>query len=183
MKHDVIAQLADYRGVLHWNGYTDGGGNVRPVVDLPLYIKEHPIPIRKPKLTEISTVTMLDHQTQRDTGVNVLFWGAPEPLTLTLGGWLLTPVVPVTSGGLTIGHKWSIPEYPTQNISYAELISAYIEGRLNLSAGGAWQRRDPDYYISPYGHQFTNPIITTWEPSYQPNMAKQAFNMTLLLEH
>lgn len=172
-RQNASSQLSDYRGVLHWNGYTDGKAFVRPAIEIPMYIREHPIPMRKPKLTEVSTIPMEDVAGERDTSVQALFWGTPDLLQIQISGFLLTP---------TTNGRWSIPEYPDDNVSYAEIISAYIEGRLNLSAGGMWRRRDPDYYISPQGHRYNNPIISIWEPQYTAVRTKQQFTMTLLLE-
>lgn len=172
-RQNAVSQLSDYRGVLHWNGFTDGKGSVRSAIDIPMYIREHPIPLRKPKLTEVSTIPMKDVAGETDTSTQALFWGTPDLLQIQISGFLITP---------TVNKQWSITEFAGENVSYAEIISAYIEGRLNLSSGGMWQRRDPDYYISPGGQRYNNPIISIWEPSYTPNRRKQQFSMTLLLE-
>lgn len=172
-RQNALQQLSDYRGVLHWNSYTDGALNLRAAIDIPLYIKEHPIPLRKQKLTEINTIPMMDVVGQRDTSTQALFWGTPDLLQIQINGFLVTP---------TAGSQWAIPEYPDENVSYAEIISGYIEGRLNLTAGGMWRRKDPDYYISPGGQKYVKPIISVWEPQYTPVRQKQQFSMTLLLE-
>lgn len=181
MRQDIVQQLADYRGVLHWDSfsaYDNGGVVTRPAVDIPLYIKEHPLPFRKPKPTEIATVPTIDPMSGFDNSWQAVFWGAPDLLQITVSGWIITPIAsgaftPVDAAGslLNLG-----------NISYAELISAYIEGRMNQTIKGASQRKDPTYYISPQGHKYNNPIIAVWDPQYSPTMRKQPFSMTLYLE-
>lgn len=166
----IAAQLTDYRGILHWNGYTDGAGNVRPALDVELFIKNHPIPARKPKITEAYSLSQIDSASQKETGFSGLFWGAPEPLQVALEGWLISPVS---------GNTWAT-EYG--NIPYSDIVSNYLMGDYNLTSGGARQRKDPDYYITPYGHRYDKPVIAIWDPQYTVNRRKQSFTMTLYLE-
>lgn len=181
-RQDIYQQLASYRGILGWEAFTDAQGNNRPKVEVELYIKDHPIPIRKPKLTEINTVTNFHPYESRETNTQALFFGAPDTLQLAISGWIITPIVVSGTGYAFSPKDVSGSVLPYGNVSYAEVIGAYISGKLNLSAVGSYQRKDPDYYISPYGHQFLVPTISVWSPQYAVNMKRQAFSMTLLLE-
>lgn len=153
--HDVVQQLSNYKGVLGWTGD----------IEIDLYIKNHPIAIRRPKTTEMFLVQQVDTTSGQDTAFKGIFYGTPDPLELQLDGWLITPI--------------SAGQFDTiyGNYSYAETIGMFLSGELNSGV-----RRDPDYYISPYGHKYNNPVITIWDPKYTPTMRKQEFSMGLLLE-
>lgn len=160
MKSDIIQQLADYRGVLGWTN----------TIEIPLYLKEHTIPQRKPKPTEINSVSSVDHKTGLDTTTQMLFFGAPDVLQTSISGFILTPWA---------GNSWSTP---WGNINYAEVVSYMLEGILNRTPTGRPKRRDPDYYITPYGKKYEKPIIAVWEPAMTNNPKKQTFSATLYLE-
>lgn len=178
MRSDVVAQLSDYRGALGWYSFTDGQSNVRPYMEIELFIKEYPIPYRKPKITEVNTLSNLDSQGY-DASIQAIFWGSPEPLQVNMNGWLITPY---EDARWKLKDKFGNNVFTSQNMTYGDVISAYIEGRLNLSSKGAFQRKDPDYFISPHGQQYSNPVITVWEPSYSVHPMKTPFSMTILLE-
>lgn len=179
IREDISQYLQDYRGVLGWNSYTEVYTNTTiPHIEIPLYVKEASVPIRKPKTTELSTVQTTDPGTRADTTTNVIFFGAPDVLQTTLSGWTITPVsntqwAPVDVNGNPL--NWG-------QLSYNDIIGYFIEGRFNRNVRGAWQRKDPDYYTTPRGHQYINPIIAAWQPQAQPVQRKQAFDMTLFLE-
>lgn len=182
MRQNAAQQLADYRGVLGWSSYTDGRGNFRKATEIPLYIREQGIPMRRPQVTEINTATMLDPGSYKDTGVNAIFWGTPEPLQVLITGFIITPTLRV---GDTV--QWDPKALDASslnygNLAYTDIISAYIEGRLNLNVAGVWMRRDPNYFITPQGHKYNDPIIVQYEAQYTTSMRKQQFNMTLFLE-
>lgn len=153
--HDVVQQLSNYKGILGWTS----------TIEIELFIKNHPIPVRRPKTTELSLVQQIDDNSNLDTAFKGIFFGSPDPLELQLDGWLITPISS-HQFNTTYGNK-----------SYAEVISGFLSGELNSG-----QRRDPDYYISPYGQKFGSPIISNWEPRYTATMIKQEFSMTLILE-
>lgn len=192
-RSDIVQQLASYKGILRWNGYVDGQGVTRPAIDVELYIKEHPIPIRKPKVTEIVTANTIDPYSGREAHSEYLFYGAPDVLQIALSGWIITPTA--VSNTRTSGNAyWATTGWAPKaadgsditstvgNIPYGELVSAFLEGRMNPSINGGSQRKDPDSYISPYGNEYAKPVISLWECTFTTNMRKQQFNATLLLE-
>lgn len=180
MRTDVTTTLADYRGILHWNAYScyvDGAFTSIPALDIELFIKDHPIPMRKPKISEITTVPTIDPFSQREIGAQGVFFGSPDLLTLALTGFIITPMsgtawAPLSAAGAALG--W--------NMTYGEIVDALISGHMNQTIGGANQRKDPAYYISPYGKQYGSPIISTWECNYTVNRRVEQFSATLFLE-
>lgn len=182
IRQDIAAMVADYRGLLHWNavsGYVNGSIVNYPAIDIPLYIKEMSVPIRQPKITEVATVPTIDPNSGFDLKAEGVFWGGPDPLTLTLTGWIITPVTnkvytPVDATGslLNIG-----------NMSYGEIISAYLEGRMAQNQQDAVQRTDPAYFLTPHGQKYVSPHISIWDTSFTVNMKKETFSMTLILEY
>lgn len=175
---DITAQLASYRGFIGWNGFTDAAGNVRPPVRIELFIKDHPLPMRKPKFTEVITTSQIDPISKLETGFKGIFFGAPDILQVAVSGWIISPIA---------SKQWALKDangaaLSYGNISYAEVVSRYLAGEYNLTVAGAAQRRDPDYYITPYGQQYDKPTVALWDPQYSPTMRKQAFSMTLYLE-
>lgn len=180
MKVDVYQQLADYRGVLKWNGYTDGIGRTFPAIDIPLYVKSHQIPVRKPKITELMSgpLATVTGSYILDAGINVIFEGAPDSLTMDVSGFIITPTsngqwAPVDASGnpLNIG-----------NVSYVDLVTMFLNGDMFQNVSNYIERKDPDFYVTPYGQEYINPIISNWVPTYQPQMKRQQFDMTLILE-
>lgn len=174
MRYDIAQQLTDYRGVLGWNAV----GGKWPAIEIPLYIKDHPLPLRRPKVTEINTAPLNDPVSGYELSTQTIFFGSPDLLQISITGWMITPKSnnqfspkDISGAALSVG-----------NISYPELVMAFIEGRMNISATGAFNRKDPDYYVTPYGHRYNSPIISAFDASYSPTMKKQTFNMTLLLE-
>lgn len=180
VQQDITAQLASYKGLLGWEAFTAPDGQFRPKVEIELFCKEHGIPIRKPRVTEASSVQMEDSQGY-DVATRAIFMGAPELLTIQVSGWVVTPV---TSTG-----QWATKDFNGNaltgdyaNLTNAEIVCAYIEGELNRTSNQAWRRKDPDYYVSPYGHKYNKPIIVSWEPQYTVHPKKQMFTMVLQLE-
>lgn len=179
--------LYPFRSRLVWNAYINSAGVSIPRIEIEMFIKDYPIPVRKPKLTEINTLTQPDPVTGHERNAQGLFFGAPEPLQVSFSGWIITPVTPVYSGATVIGYKWRPVDYTGAalgwgNISYTQVISAFIQGELNPTTNGSLRRKDPDSFIAPYGQSFQNPVITSFSPQESVNMKKQAFSMTLLLE-
>lgn len=179
--YDVDQQTTDYRGLFGWNTFTQPFGTTsRPAMEIELFIKEHSIPIRKKKMTEITGVQQIEPRSERETGTVAVFEGAPDMLTLTLSGWTRTPI---TSGAYAPTDKNGTTVAAFAGLSYTEIISAYLDGRMNQSIGEAYQRLDPDYFISPYGHKYNNPVISVWEPAGIAGYGKKHnFSCTLLLE-
>jgi hypothetical protein len=175
---DIVAQLASYRGFIGWNGFTDGAGNVRPPVRIELFIKDHPLPMRKPKFTEVMSISQIDPRSNLDTAFKGIFFGAPDILQVAFSGWIISPVS---------NNQWALKDANGTtlnygNISYTEVISRYLAGEYNLTVSGAARRKDPDYYITPYGQQYDKPVIAIWDPQYSSVRQKQPFTMTLYLE-
>lgn len=167
---DIASQVNRYKGILGWSSPY--------ALEIEMFIKEHPIPVRKPKTTEISAVSQYEPTSLMNMDTPTMFYGSPDALQLQLSGWLITP---------KSGNQWAPTDRSGSvlnvgNLSYADIISGLITGRLNQSGGGGFVRKDPDYYISPYGHRYNSPIIAAWEPQYSVNMRKQPFSMTLFLE-
>lgn len=177
--HNFLTQIASYKGFLGWNAFVDGSGVTRPATEVELFIKEHPIPVRRPKVTEVYAKNSIDPMTQYDTGFKAIFYGQPDLLQIQLSGWIITPI---TSSAWVPADLSGTPLSYAGNISYAEVINNYITGEYNQTSAGAFQRKDPDYYTSPHGQVWTNPIIASWEPEYTVNRRKQAFTLTLWLE-
>lgn len=179
MRSDIYAQLADYRGVLAFPQVTEPySGTVYKSFEVELYFKDFPIPIRKPKVTEISTVSSIDPRSNFDFSTNLIFFGAPDILQVTGSGFIITPTsnkqfVPKATDGTTL---------PVGNVSCGELVSAYLQGELNRSIRGGFQRVDPSYFISPYGQQYSNPIIFSWELSATVTQRKHQFTIGMYLE-
>lgn len=178
---DITQQLTDYRGVLGWNSWTDPTGASRKAVEVELFCKEHSIPIRKPKFTEVNTLPMLTGLAQQhNTGVQAIFWGAPDILQASVSGWIITPYnsltpewLPKALDGTSLGCG---------NLTYGEYVLSLISGFGNTTPAGAPVRKDPNYYVDPYGHKYDNPIIAAFESQLTTNPRKQTFSMTLYLE-
>lgn len=177
-----FTQSSSYKGYIGWNAYTEAlNSKARPAVQIELWLKSHTIPTRVPKVQEVITNTQFEPTEQRDVSTGGIFYGGPELLTVQLQGYVKTPknaslqYTPKDASGTLITLM--------AGASYLDVISMYIEGALNRTIGGAWQRKDPDYFISPYGNTYINPVISVWEPQYSTTTAKQQpFSMTLILE-
>lgn len=166
-RHNVASQLADYRGIFGWDS---------PATEIELYIKDHPIPIRRMRPTEIYSSSQIDPRSQLETAFGGVFFGSSDLLQIAISGFVLTPTYPKSHA--------SYPQFntPFGNISYAEVISNFLAGEYSTTSAGALQRYDPDYYITPYGHRYTKPIVAIWECQHTVYQAKQTFNATLYLE-
>lgn len=180
MYSDVAAQIADYRGVLGWNSFTNAFGTLIPAIEVALYCKEHSIPSRKPKFTELYSAPMLigDGTKLWNNQLRVIFEGSPDPLAVDISGWIITPTsnnkwAPVSKTGATLNLG---------NVSYADIVTMFITGQMTPTVSGYVERKDPDYYISPYGQQYVDPVIISWEPSYAPVQKKQPFTLSMYLE-
>lgn len=177
-----FTQQSSFKGYIGWNAFTEALNNVsRPAVQVELRIKEHGIPVRQPKIQEIVTASRFDPVEQRDISTAGMFYGAPDLLQVTISGVILTPkdssdrYSPKDANGVALANM--------TNMTYADIIQMYIEGSINRTIGGAWQRKDPDYFISPYGNTYSRPVIMTWEPGFVNTSSKlQSFSMTLALE-
>jgi hypothetical protein len=179
IREDIYQYLADYRGVLGWNQYQDPfTGKGVPAIEIPLYIKDAQVPTRKVKMTEVSTIQTIDPGTQMDTTTQVIFYGPPDVLQQQITGWTITPVV---NGVWAPVDKFGNPLNWGQ-LSYNDIIGYFIEGKMFRNLAGTWQRRDPDYYTTPRGQQYTNPVIATFSPSAAAVQKKQPFDMLLYLE-
>lgn len=177
-----FTQQSSYKGLLGWNAYTEAlNSTARPAVEIELWLKEYSIPIRQPKIQEVATATQFDPIGQRDISTAGIIYGGPDVLQVTMTGFLKTPkdsgllFAPVDKSGAALSGM--------SDMTYGDIITMYIEGSLNKTVGGAWMRKDPDYFISPYGNTYTDPVIMSWEPSFvNTNSKLQSFSTTLMLE-
>lgn len=183
MRQDITAQLASYKGILGWEQFTEPySGTVRKKLEVELYIKNMPLPQRKPKFQEINTVDQIDHRSGKDITTRVIFAGATDILQTQVDGFLLTPWTQTQTD-----RYWTPLAYDGSNLgfdryNYGEIVTMYIEGDMNRNAGGAPQRKDPDYFITPHGQQYSSPVISQWDTQMTVNPRKQQFTMTIYLE-
>lgn len=166
-----------------------------PEVVIPLYIAEYQMPARVQKFQDIATnETLADGYA---AGFKAGFFSAPEPLQTTFSGWVITPMTAISGlpaadivAGTQAPHqKWSPTTDGTATgtslnlsyVNYAELILAYIEGRMDRTAQGGFIRHDPSEFVDPYGNVYTTVYITVFEANMTVTAKKQTFNMTLWL--
>jgi hypothetical protein len=178
-------QLADYRGVLNFDAKTGG----LPAVSIPLYIKSHPVPTRNPKVTEVNSIPTFMGSTQLPSAQTAIFYGTPEPLTLDLSGWIITPTSiisgksvwdPTTDGKKVAAGGTSLN---LTNWSYGDLITAYTEGTAHgASSTSAWKPINPSSYVDPYGRSYASPVIMNFSYNYVRPNKKQTFSLMLWLE-
>lgn len=181
---DQTQQTSSYKGLIGWDAYTEAlNTTTRPAVEIELFLKSHSIPQRNIKTQEIVTTRRFEPNSQRDISTSILTFGAPDLLQVELSGWLITPTT--TDGS---GNRYYAPKdlngtaLAMSNMTYADIINMYIEGAINKTIGGAWLRKDPDYFVSPYGNRYIRPIISSFDSQQDPLPKRQTFNMTLLLE-
>ena len=175
-------QLADYRGVLTF----PSPNGVLPQVTIPLFIKDHPVPARNPKVSEV--ITEPSPLTTWGTSTAAVFYGTMDPLVLDLSGWLITPTSVV--GSMTLwdpthnGEKVSRggTSLGLQNWSYGDVITAYLEGSILATSAGYWDPVHPLSYTDPYGRQYNSPIVTAFNYNYARPHKKQTFTLSLWLE-
>lgn len=194
MALDFTQDYGPRAGYLGWDSFVQASdGATRPAVEIELFIKEHSLPVRKKKFSEIYTIDRQDPGSDIGLGNAVIFEGGPDALTVTISGFCKTPI---DSDYVTAPSTWHYGSYHfkpktragddlawADGLTYVEVISHYLEGRANLSAGLNMQRRDPDYFISPYGHKYNKPIVSVWEPSAVSGYVKKHnFSATLILE-
>lgn len=145
--------------------------------------------MRQPKLVEVNTIPNVDPQGW-DTSQNIIFVGTNDPLVISLTGWTVTPLIaargnnqvtdPTNNGFATWDPTLPGVSLGLQNYLYGDIISAYIEGRMNNTApGAAWVRTDPISYVDPYGRQYDYPVIMQWQPINSRPYQKQSFSLQL----
>lgn len=192
---DIRSALASYRGFIGWNAFTDGEGTVHPAVRVEVYLKDFQIPSRRMKTTESRTISQIEPISKADMSFAGVFFGLGDVLQTQCSGYIITPTKVIYSTTPVagqpkppvLGYQWDTRDVSGNvlnygNVSYVEIISSYIAGTMNPTLGGAPQRRDPDYFITPHGHVYDKPIIAAWDPGYTVNQRKQSFSMTLYLE-
>lgn len=180
-------QVGSRLGYLGWYAYSQAlNGTFRPAVEIELFIKDHSIPSRKPKYSELYTVSRFDPSSDVNINVSAITEGAPDLLSVTLSGFTKTELsVSQETGSLRYRplDANGDPLVSCVGLTYVEVISDYLSGVMNISRGGGMQRKDPDYFISPYGHRYGKPIVQIWEPEAVASFAKKHnFSCTLLLE-
>lgn len=166
-----------------------------PEVVIPLYVTEYSMPVRVQKFQDVSMNESLADGFA--SGFKAGFFAAPEPLQTTLSGFLITPMDEIAGlpsaaplqGRQAPHRKWC----PTTNgestgtslnlpyINNAELILAYMEGRMERTAQGAFVRKDPSEFVDPYGNVYTGVYVLTFEANMTVTAKRQTFSMTLWL--
>lgn len=184
---NFVSQGTQYGGQLTFPAVNAG----YPQVTIPLYIRESDIPIRQPKITEISTVPIMDEFGYSDGTTQAIFYGAADPLQTSISGYIITPCSPVTDANT--GLKYVIMD-PTdsgyasgvslglQGMSYGDLIWAYLEGKINPIGPAAYRRVDPTSYTDPFGNTYNNVVIISFDCTQQIAINQQNFSMTIGLE-
>lgn len=189
MRSDIYQQLAKYTGTLKWSAYTAPNGYSFPGLELPLFIKEHPLPIRRPKITEVNTIQQLDPATGTDFSTQTIFFGTPDPLQMNLSGWVITPILRTGTSPENWTYRPTVDgaagstSLSMNGSSYVEVVMDLLTGFYNQNTAGSKLRKDPDFYYSPYGNVYTKPHILAWEGQFTASPKKQSFTMTLQLEY
>lgn len=184
MRNNATIQLQQYGGLLVWEEYTEVySGGWRPQMQIPLYIKDFPIPFRNRKNQEVYTRPSQEHITGTETTTKMLFEGAPDILQVQFTGFILTPWDGSTwqlyiDGRATLGGL--TPIY--SGFTYGEAVEMYVNGQMNRQVTGRPKRRDPDYFVAPYGQKYINPVIASWDTAFTVNPRKQTFSCALYLE-
>jgi hypothetical protein len=175
--------------ILNWTGQSLGAESsltyaatlLHPQITIPLYISDYPMPSRAQKLQEINTPE--HHSVGYSTGMHAGFFAAQEQLQTQITGFLITPMsatawTPTTTGkddGTSLGLT---------GINNAELILAYMEGRMDSENGGFGDirtRREPSQFMDPYGNIYTDVYVMLFEAAFTVTARKQTFSMTLRL--
>lgn len=179
---EISQATTNYGGLFHWNAFTDAYTSTNyPAIEVELFIKEHSIPARKKNTSEINTPSYYDSHSDMDVGVNAIFEGAPDLLSVSISGMLRTPT---TNGYYTPRDVTNTPVLPLLGVHYGEVVMLMISGEINRTAGGAFQRKDPTYFIDGYGNRYDNPVIQTWEAASVAGSPKhQSFTAQILLEY
>ena len=158
-------------------------------MQIPLWLSAADFPIRKPKITEINTVPTPDEWGVSDWSTHTMFYGAAGALTTNISGYFLTPTTPVVSLDTNQLSSQLNPTPPGDNsntffgYSYADVIWAYLQGKLNQPSVYNFVRTDPTQYIDPYGNVYRGPVIQQFTADYTVGITtKQPFTMTLYLE-
>ena len=81
---------------IYSGGAFSGATPVMPQVVIPLRIDSLDEPIRQPKSTEISTIPTIDYVNQADGSIDVMIYGATDPLQTNISGTFQTPTTTVT---------------------------------------------------------------------------------------
>lgn len=123
--------------------------------------------------TEVITAIPQIYGNTAGYGVTSILEGANELAKIQIEGHMDTPTVqdsnPLRSSVL-------LESYP---VSYADVISAAIEGRTGTGAGAAVH---PDYFLDPFGRKFTAPRIVAFNAQHVQGVPyRQPFSMTLQL--
>lgn len=149
-----------------------------PEVTIPLYIQDYPMPVRTQKFQEINTPEISTGGYSGSTHAG--FFGAQDQLQTQMGGFLITPMSS-TAWTPTANGKSSGTSLGLTGMNNAELILAYMEGRMSQATNGARIRKDPSQFIDPYGNVYTSVYILAFEGTFTVTAKKQTFTMSLRL--
>ena len=149
-----------------------------PAITIPLYVQDYNLPVRGQKFQDVSTVDSVMSGYQ--AGARAGFFGNQEPLQTSLSGFIITPTSNTGFTPTTDGTKTGTSLGLT-SVCYPEIILAYMEGRMQRTAQGAFQRRDPAQFIDPYGNVFTSPYVISFEAQFTVTPKRQTFTMELWL--
>lgn len=173
-------------------------GTTYPSVTIPLFLGALPIAVRTPRINEVDTLIYNDGGAS--IGFQAGFYGTPDPLKLQVSGWFITPTTPVfcntfTPAGALTGGVFKVP-VPTidgassstqltnlTGTTYADLIYAYVEGRMSVDANKRGTRVDPTSFCDGYGNVYSSPKLLSMDCTFTPTSKKQTFTMTLWIEN
>lgn len=119
-------------------------------------------------------------------GGKTLSYGQSELTKIQMEGYIETPCTETTVSG----EKLNIPtpKFNSMNVTYADLIAAYTEGRANVTsvnAGGVilnnmWVRTNPTWFRDPFGKVYNNPKVINFTASYVESIpGRTTFTMQL----
>lgn len=159
---------------------------------IPLHINAHSSPSRKPKTGDLAMMPLLNVSNGTTWGGHAAGVGPQELPKVSIEGFIETPTTSFTNkSGIADGRLPAlIVSATTQRLTYAELISACLEGRAGAStlhlgddwSGVIWSRVDPLWYRDPFGRVYTYPKILDFSASFvEAAPGRTTFTMQLVL--
>lgn len=143
--------------------------------------------------TQLSTIDLMPILNPNSSGFSIggktLGYGTKELPKLQLEGRIDTPC----SNSIVNGEVLNIPDckFNGMNVTYADLITAFLEGRANLqttnlggvSINNMWTRLNPTWFRDPQGRVYNDPKIISFTASYVEAVpGRVTFSMTLQVQ-
>lgn len=105
-------------------------------------------------------------------GGKTISYSSMELPKIHIEGYADTPCTATTVSGELLNIPQAI--FNSMNVTYADLITAYMEGRANLqtvNTGGItldnmWTRTNPTWFRDPFGRVYNNPKVISFNASY-----------------